>query len=253
MNFEPFAVGRSPLHRLDPSCRVIGAALFSAVVAVLQQPAALALGLAAAFVLVAAARLPLRPLAARLSSAAFFVLMLWVVLPLTHGGPVLWQAGPFAVYADGLALAGRISLKTAAILLAFTALVATMPVSTLGHALERIGVTPKLTFLLLMCYRYLFVLEQEYQRLARAARIRGFKPGTNRHTYRTYAYLVGMLFVRAAARAQRVHQAMRCRGFDGRFRSIQDLSVPGSAEVVFCLLMVLTTGAMVLFEAGPVL
>ena len=253
MNLEPFAVGRSALHRLDPACRVVGAAFFSAVVAVLQQPAALILALAAALVLVGAARLPLRPLSVRLGSAAAFVLMLWIVLPLSDDGPVLWQVGPVAVHRDGLALAGRISLKTAAILLAFTALVATMSVATLGHALERIGLTPKLTFLLLMCYRYLFVLEQEYQRLARATRIRGFRPGTNRHTYRTYAYMVGMLFVRAAARAQRVHQAMCCRGFDGRFRSIQALNAPGSAETVFCLLMVLTAAAMILLEAGPAL
>jgi cobalt/nickel transport system permease protein len=51
-------------------------------------------------------------------------------------------------------------------------------------------------------------------------KIRGFAPRTNLHTYRSYAYLVGMLFVRAAARAERVHQAMRCRGFDGRFHSL---------------------------------
>jgi cobalt/nickel transport system permease protein len=51
-------------------------------------------------------------------------------------------------------------------------------------------------------------------------KIRGFRPRTRLHTYRSYAYLVGMLFVRAAARADRVHQAMRCRGFNGRFHSL---------------------------------
>ena len=40
------------------------------------------------------------------------------------------------------------------------------------------------------------------------------------HTYRTYAYLLGMLFVRASERSARVHQAMKCRGFDGRFHSL---------------------------------
>ncbi|MCP3952682.1 MAG: cobalt ECF transporter T component CbiQ, partial [Desulfobacterales bacterium] len=45
--------------------------------------------------------------------------------------------------------------------------------------------------------------------------------GTNLHTYRTYAYLAGMLFVRASMRAQRVYQAMLCRGFHGRYISLQ--------------------------------
>jgi cobalt/nickel transport system permease protein len=75
--------------------------------------------------------------------------------------------------------------------------------------------------LLLITYRYLFVLEQEYQRLLRAMKIRNFHPKTNLHSYRTYAYLVGMLFVRASERARRVHSAMICRGFSGRFFSLR--------------------------------
>jgi cobalt/nickel transport system permease protein len=74
--------------------------------------------------------------------------------------------------------------------------------------------------LLLLAYRYIFVIEQEYQRLYRAAKMRNFRPASNLHTYRTYAYLVGMLFVRASERARRVHLAMKCRGFTGRFHSL---------------------------------
>ena len=62
--------------------------------------------------------------------------------------------------------------------------------------------------------------KEEYDRLIRAAKIRGFRPGTNIHTYKTYAYLIGMLFVRASDRANRVHQAMKCRGFNGRFYTL---------------------------------
>jgi len=47
------------------------------------------------------------------------------------------------------------------------------------------------------------------------------------HTYKTYAYLIGMIFVRAAARAQRVHQAMICRGFKGKFYSLYKFSSTG--------------------------
>ena len=251
MTFEPFAIGHSVLHRLDPRCRLVTAAIFSAIVAVLDHFQALILALVVALALVAAARLPWRPLIVRLGRAGAFVLMLWIVLPLTQNGTELFRIGPLAIQDAGVALAGAISLKTGAILLAFIALVATMPVATLGHTLDRLGMTPKLTFLLLMCYRYLFVLEQEYLRLVRAARIRGFRAGTNRHTYRTYAYLVGMLFVRAADRAERVHQAMRCRGFNGRFHSIQTFAVPGRREAAFIVLMGLAVCAVVFFEVQP--
>ena len=39
----------------------------------------------------------------------------------------------------------------------------------------------------------------------------------NRHTYRAYGYLVGMLLVRSLDRSERIVAAMKCRGFRGRF------------------------------------
>ena len=55
-------------------------------------------------------------------------------------------------------------------------------------------------------------------------KIRSFKPGTNLHTYRSYAYLAAMLLVRSYDRADRVYQAMICRGFHGTFYSLRTFS-----------------------------
>lgn len=56
--------------------------------------------------------------------------------------------------------------------------------------------------------------------MRRAMQARGFKPSTNKHTYRSYAWLVGMLLVKSWDRAERVHEAMKCRGFHGRFYTL---------------------------------
>jgi len=45
---------------------------------------------------------------------------------------------------------------------------------------------------------------------------RGAAPEAPRPRLRTAGTLLGQLLVRATARAERVHVAMRCRGFDGR-------------------------------------
>jgi energy-coupling factor transporter transmembrane protein EcfT len=60
-----------------------------------------------------------------------------------------------------------------------------MSLSVLGHSLEKLGISAKLVLLLLLTYRYIFVIEQEYRKLRRAAAIRSFHPGTNMHTYKT--------------------------------------------------------------------
>ena len=217
---EPLAHGDSYLHRLDPRLRMVVAAFFSCAVAVFEAFPALTAACGAALVLLFFSGLEIRIVLRRLTVVLGFLLLIWLVLPLTFEGAVATRLGPIDLYRPGITLAARITLKSTAIIAAFTALAASMPISTLGQALARLHVPAKLVYLLLMCYRYIFVIEKEYHRLHTAMKIRGFKPRTNMHTYRSYAYLVGMLFVRAAARAERVHQAMSCRGFNGQFHSL---------------------------------
>jgi len=132
--------------------------------------------------------------------------------------------GPFGVSREGVLVSARITLKSNAILLAFITLIASNTVATLGSALGRLRVPEKIIYLLLLNYRYIFVMEEEYRRLLRSASIRGFRPSSNLHTYKTYAYLIGMLFVMASDRAERVYKAMLCRGFAGRFYSLHEFS-----------------------------
>jgi cobalt/nickel transport system permease protein len=47
-------------------------------------------------------------------------------------------------------------------------------------------------------------------------RARAFVPRSDRHTWNSYGWLIGMLLVRSLARSRRVFGAMRCRGFQGR-------------------------------------
>jgi cobalt/nickel transport system permease protein len=246
---EPFAVGDSPLHRLDPRLRLLAAATFSIVTAVCMQFSALAAALAAAVVLTGLARLRAPEVLKRLLVVNGFIIFIWVAVPLTFPGEALFHLGPLTAAREGVALAGRITLKSNAIVLAFIALVATMPVATAGHALHRLRVPDKIVHLLLMTYRYIFVLEQEYQRLVRAAAIRGFRPGTNLHTYRTYAYLIGMLFVKAVDRAERVRWAMLCRGFQRKFHSLQEFRA-GAGGVVFTALMAAAVAGIAVLEMG---
>lgn len=219
---EPFAHGTSLLHRLDPRLRVAAATSFSVVVALSFSFPVLIAALVTAAVLVALSRLNAKELFKRLLVINGFVLLIWLVLPLTFPGEVVANWGPLRLYKPGIVLSAQITLKSNAIVLALAALIATMPFATLGHSLHRLGLPDKLVFLLLMSYRYVFVIEQEYHRLMRAAKMRGFRPATNRHTYRTYAYMVGMLFVRSSDRGEQVYKAMRCRGFKNKFYSLYE-------------------------------
>ena len=65
---------------------------------------------------------------------------------------------------------------------------------------------------LLLAHRYFFVLAEEAGRLARAHSLRSPSRGPRLGEAVT---LVTQLLLRALSRAERVHLAMSCRGFDG--------------------------------------
>jgi len=233
---ETFAGGRSVIHSIDPRIKVVLALIYSFVVALSSSFVILLSSLVTSMALVMVARLDAGEVLKRLAILLGFILLIWMLVPLTYPGTALFRIGPVGFSSPGVLLAAQISLKSTAILLALMALLATMTIATLGHALGCLGIPDKLVYLLLITYRYVFVMEQEYQRLTRAMKIRAFKPGTNLHSYQSYAYLVGMLFVHASVRADRVSKAMKCRGFTGRFHSLRQFD-PDPRNRFFAIIM----------------
>jgi cobalt/nickel transport system permease protein len=221
---EPFSEGSSLAHRLDPRGKIVVASLFSVLMAVSKSYVVTLAGLALALIWLALARLPVKKVAIRLLVVNSFIFFLWIVLPLTYPGEAVFHWGPLAATRQGLLFTGLITLKSNTIIIALIALVATVPIVTLGQAMHELRLPDKLCHLLLFTYRYLYVFEQEYHRLVQAMKIRGFQPRTNLHTYRSYAYLAAMLLVRSYDRADRVFQAMLCRGFHGVFYSLRTFS-----------------------------
>ena len=217
---EGFIEGDSVIHRLDPRIRWIVAATFSIVVAVSNRFMALIPALLVSLILIFLAGLSIQKVLSRLLIVNGFILFLWFMLPFTTEGSPLFSVGRLTATKAGVHIAILITLKSNTIILALLALTATMSVFTMGRALGDLHVPSKIVYLLFLTYRYVHVIHLEYRRLVNTLKIRGFRPRNNLHTYRTYAYLVGMLLVKSSDRAERVRAAMLCRGFKGNFHSI---------------------------------
>jgi len=222
---EPFATGASFLHRADPRAKLVAAAVLSGILAVSPSWPAPALGLCVGAGLALWAGLAgqgvRRCLLRRLLTVNGFVAFLWVFLPFSTPGEAAGHLGPLTATSQGLALALLVTLKTNAIMLAFLALVATSEAAALGQAMHRLRVPPKLVFLFLFTYRFIHVIADEQQRLLTAARLRGFCPRTNLHTYRTLASLAAMVLIGALRRAEMTRRAMLLRGFKGSFATLR--------------------------------
>lgn len=79
--------------------------------------------------------------------------------------------------------------------------------------LRALGVPSFLTTQLLMVYRYMSVLLEELQTMARARAARGY--GRRSYPLKLWGAMAGQLFLRSVDRAERIHRAMLARGFDG--------------------------------------
>ena len=246
MNLEPFAQGTSTLHTLDPRVKVLAAIAFATVAAVSQHFRPLIGALIAAGFLIGWARLDPGALARRLLLINGFVALLWLFLPFTFPGQELFSLGPLSASREGVRHALLITCRTNAIVIATIALLGTSSIFNLVHALRHLHVPDKLIHTFFFCYRYIDVIHLEYLRLRNAMRIRCFRPRTGMHTYRTYAYLIGMLLVRSYERSQRIYQAMLCRGFRDKYPTYhhfhmrrQDFAVLGLMGVGIGVLAVL--------------
>jgi cobalt/nickel transport system permease protein len=217
VEIEEFALGESWVHRLDPRAKIVVAVVFSVVVALNQHLQATALSMLLPVGLLACAQLSAARVMARLAVVNGFVAFMWLFLPFTVPGHTIYSLGPLTVQSEGVYAALLITLKANSIILIVIALLGTSPVFSLVHALSHLGIPDKLVHLFFFSFRYIHVIHAEYHRLANAMKMRGFKPKTDAHTYRAYAYLVGMLLVRSFDRSKRILQAMKCRGFKGKF------------------------------------
>ncbi len=247
MTEEKFISGNSFIHKLDPKARILASIVLSFAAALCNHIFIAVCYLTISFVLLAMAKLNARDILARIKPVFWFLLMIWILLPITFEGAALYQFYGLKISSAGVMLCLKITVKSITILLLFTALVATMSIGCLGNTLHKLYVPDKMVFLILMSYRYIAVIEEEYLKLLRAAKFRGFSPGTNLHSYKTFAYLAGMLFVRASLRAKRVHQAMLCRGFKNKFYTI-DVFYAGKSNWIFLTCVLFAGSTLVIVE-----
>jgi len=245
MHLEEFAEGNSYLHRLDPRVKILTLTPFISVIALVDGIKVPLIGLIVSVILILSAGLDMKKVMARLMVVNIFIVMLWIFVPFTYKGDVLIDLGSIEISKEGLLYVLSITLKANAIVLGTIALLGTSHVFNLAHALIHMKAPEKLVHLFFFFYRYISVLHDEYSRLRRAMTIRAFKPGTNLHTYRSYAYLIGMLIVSSYERSKRIYNAMLCRGFKGKFPVVNHFKL-NKSDLIFGMLMTSITIALIL-------
>ncbi len=226
------------MQRLDPRWKLAGLGSAALAFALLRTWGPALTALAGALVLVAVARLPLRWYLQRLGTAVTMFMLFSIWLPfVVEPGDARLDLGIVTLSLPGLLRLCALSAKLAAMLSLMLVLVATSPLPDTFKAAHALRVPGLLIQLALLTYRYVFLLGEELARLRIALRVRGFRNRANLQSYRTVGQVAGTLLVRSHERSERVAQAMRCRGFDGHFRSLCDFHTSAADMLVFAVVV----------------
>lgn len=228
------ACNNSPLGRLDPRWKLAALMLAALATALLQMLPTIVAASLGTLVLVPLSRLPPRWLLLRLCGVALVMTLFLAWLPFVHpqAGPS-WHVGWITLAPAGVHLAVLLLVKALVVVTLMLILLATSPLQDTckaAHALHFPGV---LVQLVLLTYRFVFLVAEEFSRLRIALRVRGFRNRGNWQSYHTIGQVAGTLLVRGHDRAERVGQAMRCRGFDGTFRSLHTMRTRLADMVAF--------------------
>lgn len=242
---------RAAVSSLDPRMRIVMTVVYAITVVGLSDLRVLSVSLILSMWLLAISGLPFQKTLKRMAMMDGFIIFTLILLPFTMPGTPIFTLWGFDATWEGLWRATEIALTANAVILAVMTLVGSMEPVTMGHALFALKTPERLVHLMMFTIRYIDVLREEYLRLRTSMELRGFRPGTNWHTYRSYGYLVGMMLVRAIERSERILAAMKCRGFSGRIVLLEDFRLT-RVDLMFAGALSLALAALIWAEVAYV-
>jgi cobalt/nickel transport system permease protein len=229
-SLETCAGRDTAIHRLHPSVKLAAAVVY--VAAVISFGRRDVSGLMPYFfypaLLAPLSETPLRLLMRRVVPALPFALFGGMANLFFDSEPVM-RIGGVAITGGVLSFVS-IMIKTALSVSAVSLLVSATGMADLSRQLVSMRVPEAFVLQLVLTYRYLAVLAGESRAMCAAYVLRC--PGARGIRIKDMGTFVGVLLLRSISRAERVYDAMKCRGFSGAC-PITPRDPPGARDILF--------------------
>ncbi|MDR1031212.1 MAG: energy-coupling factor transporter transmembrane protein EcfT [Treponema sp.] len=206
---------RDPFQGFDPRCRVLAAVCLILVVLTITHPvieAIIMVGTVVPFLMGKTGTRELRKLFLRLIPVNIVTLILWLSL-LLNGLGVHDPGGPGSLERlFGGALLYTLRINAAA--LVYMVLIIPLGIGRLANGLMKLKVPATLVSLLVLTYRYIFVMYQGV--FVSVLSMQSRRPRqTTLEQWRSYTAVFASALVKAMLRAQKIGNIMELRGFTG--------------------------------------
>lgn len=233
---------KTPIHRLQPSVKLVITVIY--LITVISYGPGEVSGLIPYFLypvfLMTFSEIPWKPLLQRVLIALPFTLFVGIS-NLFFGRNYVAFIGTIGITA-GMVSFCSILIKTILTVMAVLILIATTRMDDLLYAMLRFRLPSILVLQIMMTFRYLGVLAEEisimyHAYILRAPKEKGIK-------LQDMGPFLGQLIIRSFDRAERIYNAMKCRGFEGSISFSKSEKIDGKDWIS----MIIAGGLFVIFR-----
>lgn len=240
----------SLLSRWDPRYKIVGLTGLVLSFAFVQDVRLLPLMLSTVILLIVTSRLPLSFIVRRVRIPIVFMVFFVLIMLFAQGETILLSLGPLAVRQEGFHSALLVSARFFCIVVTVAVLLGTSSLSSILMASRALKAPPLMVDMAALLVRYLRVVGDDFRRMRRAARVRGFRGDRFRpSTLKTLAWLMGSLLLHSHDRSERIHRAMILRGYGGKAHHAGDFH-GGTRDRVLLGVFLLLAASLVMLEIG---
>lgn len=236
----------SILHRMDLRLKIISILASSLIISSCRTITSAAIAILYAALLTLFSGIPLIYYLKKAYLPLIFLLPLFLFLPVSSGGDVLFSLSYLSIYKDGITLSVLISLKVTAIIILINIMLSTAPFRDMAAALRSLKVPDKMLNIILFTYRYFFVFFEDLRKMRVALTLRGFRNRSSLKSLRSSANLAGSLLVRSYEQTERIYRSMMLRGYNGRI--VSDKTFKADTGDILLAVIIITIPLMILLS-----
>jgi len=260
MIFGRYVPAQSIIHRMDPRSKLTLIFLFVCIVFIANNSLTYGALLIYTLLMVSLSKVPFRFIIGGLKPVLWLVLFTLILhLFLNKEGDVIFQAGWFTIYEEGLRQGIFISLRffllilmTSILTLTTTPIEITDGLESLLHPLNKVKFpVHELALMMSISLRFIPTLMQETDKIMKAQTARGvdFSSGPMKERVKAIIPLLIPLFVNSFKRAEELATAMEARGYRGgegrtKYRQLSW----GMVDTLMILLLFLLTAVLVVLR-----
>lgn len=148
---------------------------------------------------------------------------------------------------DSLYFAGQLILTAVASVSSLYFISLTTPIPDILMVMQKIKIPVLFIELMLLIYRYIFILLDVADQICKSQRIRlGNKD--YKTSMKSFGQLIGVLFIRAMKKSNILYDAMESRGYDGRIHVLNESYQPKMKVTIGIVAFELLLIAVIIFE-----